>query len=103
MENKQLLDSLYNDVKALGLASDQFDFSVMCGRSPAWFSAIKARNLPLTTDATLTLSYNIRHKAEAIADADTQSGAMRLSDLLIEQAQQQIGRKLARSSGCSFA
>jgi len=103
MKNKELLNTLYNDVKALGLASDQFEFSIMCGRSPAWFSTIKARNLPLTTDAALTLSFNIKTKAAVILDLSAKSDAMRLSNLLIEQAQQQIREKLARNSGCSIS
>ena len=102
MKNDELLNSIYNDVKALGFVSNQYDFSVMCGRTPAWFSAIKARNLSMTTDAVLTLSYNISRKAENVVDASTHDKAISLSKTLIERAQAQIGAKLSRYSGCSL-
>ena len=94
MRNEQFLDDIYNDVKALGLVSNQCDFSVMCGRTATWFSAIKARRLNMTTDAALTLSYNIRTRATDMVDAKVYVNALRLSERLVEEAQAQIGRKL---------
>jgi len=102
MRNSDYLEDIYNDLKALGFVSNQYDFSIMCGRTPAWFSCIKARRLPLTTDAALTLSHNIKAKANTINDAKLHRHAITLSKILIEQAQQQIGAKLARHSGCSL-
>ena len=94
MSNDDFLDTIFSDVKALGLVSNQYDFSVLCGRTPAWFSAIKARRLPMTTDAVLTLSHNIRQRASSIVDVKQYQAAMTLSDALITQAQQRIARKL---------
>ena len=102
MRNEELLNSIYDDVKALGFVDNQYDFSVMCGRTPAWFSAIKARNLSMTTDAVLTLSHNIRSKAENVIDASIHDKAISLSKTLIERAQAQIGTKLARMRDCSL-
>jgi hypothetical protein len=102
MRNSDYLEDIYNDLKALGFVSNQYDFSIMCGRTPAWFSCIKARRLPLTTDAALTLSHNIKAKANTINDAKLHRHAITLSKILIERAQQQIGAKLARHSGCSL-
>jgi hypothetical protein len=102
MRNSDYLEDIYNDLKVLGFVSNQYDFSIMCGRTPAWFSCIKARRLPLTTDAALTLSHNIKAKADTIIDVELHRHAITLSTSLIEQAQQQIGAKLARYSGCSL-
>ena len=101
MGNKQFLDNIYNDVKALGLVRNQCDFSLMCGRTAMWFSAIKARGLHMTADAALTLSHNVRTRAVELIDAKQHSAAMTLSERLIEQAQAQIGRKQMRLFGCS--
>ena len=100
MRNSDYLIGIYNDVKALGFVTNQYDFSIMCGRTPAWFSAIKARRLPLTTDAALTLSHNIKAKAQAIIDAELYDQALNLSTSVIENAQQQIVEKMTRHSGC---
>ena len=101
MRNDELLEQIYNDVKALGLVEDQWTFSNMCGRTGTWFSCIKNRNLPMTSDAFLTLSHNVRTRAVELIDAKQHSAAMILSERLIEQAQAQIGRKQMRLSGCS--
>lgn len=99
MRNDDFLNSIFIEVKTLGLVSNQYDFSAMCGRTPAWFSAIKARQLPMTADAFLTLSFNIKHKAKTIIDVKAHSAAMRLCDRLIEEAQKQAGEKAARVLG----
>ena len=98
MENKQFLDNIYNDVKALGLVRNQCDFSLMCGRTAMWFSAIKARRLHMTADAALTLSHNIRTRAKDMLDARVYVSALRLSERLVEEAQTQIGQKLQQIS-----
>ena len=94
MKNEDFLEFIYSEVKALGFVGNQYDFSVLCGRTPAWFSATKARRLPMTTDAALTLSHNIRQRASDIVDVKQYQTAMALSDALITQAQQRIARKL---------
>jgi hypothetical protein len=100
MRNSDYLKDIYNDVKALGFVANQYDFSIMCGRTPAWFSAIKARRLPMTTDAALTLSHNIKAKAQNIIDAELYHHAINLSTTVTENAQRKIGEKIARHSGC---
>ena len=101
MNNEQFLEQAYNDTKALGFVDNQWDFSLMCGRTGAWFSCIKAKNMPMTSDAFLTLSHNIRTRANETVDAIAHRAAVSLSERLIEQAQAQIGRKQMRLSGCS--
>jgi len=94
MGNKQFLDNIYNDVKALGLVRNQCDFSLMCGRTAMWFSAIKSRRLHMTADAALTLSHNIRTRAKGMVDATVYGSALRLSERLVDDAQAQIGQRL---------
>jgi hypothetical protein len=102
MNNEQFLEQAYSDTKALGFVDNQWDFSLMCGRTGAWFSCIKAKNMPMTSDAVLTLSHNIRIRAVELIDSTQHSAAVSLSERLIEQAQAQIGRKQMRLAGCSL-
>ena len=101
MRNDEFLEQIYNEVKALGLVADQWAFSNMCGRTGTWFSCIKKRNLPMTSDAFLTLSHNLRTRAVDLIDPAQHSAAVLMSERLIEDAQSQIARKQAHLSGCS--
>ena len=103
MENETLLNSIYEDVKALGFVNNQYDFSVMCGRTPAWFSTIKARKLSMTTDAFLTLSHNLKLRSASIEDQLIKDRAVKLSIDLIDHANARIGRRLGRFFDCSPA
>ena len=101
MRNDEFLEQLYREVKSLGLVADQWAFSNMCGRTGTWFSCIKQRNLPMTSDAFLTLSHNLRTRAHDMVDAKQHGDAMALSQRLIEQAQAQIACRQKHLSGCS--
>lgn len=96
MKNDEYLNSIYDEVKSLGFVSNQYDFSVMCGRTPAWFSAIKARHLPMTVDAYLTLSMNINRKANELSDRKIRKRALSLSQALVDGAQQQLSDRANR-------
>lgn len=96
MNNDYSLNSLYDEVKALGFVSNQYDFSTMCGRTPAWFSAIKAKRLPMTADAFLVLSYNINRKASLIIDVNIHAKSLSLCKRLIENAQAVANAKASR-------
>ena len=98
MRNTQYLENIYRDVKALGLVANQYDFSVLCGRTPAWFSAIKARGLPITPDAMLTLSYNLRCRASDVLNLEASDSAVMLSERLVGEAQELIGQKVTKLS-----
>jgi hypothetical protein len=91
MDTNTFLETIYTELKALGLVGNQYDFSVMCGRTPSWFSTLKARNLLMTTDAALTLSYNIREHAGKMPESKT---ALALSEQVMVYAQQRIAQKL---------
>ena len=93
MKNSEFCEQIYQQVRALGLVDNQWDFSVLCGRTPAWFSGIKARGLPMTTDAMLTLSHNVQSQANEVADEPLCKRVNQLSCQLISEAQAQIARK----------
>ena len=96
METNIFLARVYADLKALGLVANQYDFSELCGRTPAWFSTLKARRLPMTTDAALTLSHSIRRLAASMVDAAQHDAAVALSDRVLEHAHAGVSRRLAR-------
>lgn len=95
MDTNTFLDKLYNELKAMGLICNQYDFSVMCGRTPSWFSTLKARGLPITSDAALTLSHNIRRRTENIIDIVHYETAQRLSQQVVDYAQHRIAQRQA--------
>lgn len=96
MKNEQFLEQIYEDVKALGLIANQWDFSLLCGRTGAWFSCIKARSLSLTADAALTLGLNIKSRMDNCDDEQKCAVAEKLSALLIERFQMRIRKRQER-------
>jgi len=95
METNAFLDHLYAQLKALGLVANQYDFSLLCGRTPAWLSTLKARRLPMTTDAALMLSLSIRRMAATMLDAAQHDAAVALSDAVLAHAHARAERRLA--------
>ena len=93
MGNIHFIENTYENLKALGYVANQYDFSVLCGRTPTWYSAIKARKLPMTADALLTLSYNIKTQASS---ADNSAAAEELREQLLALAEAGVAKKLAR-------
>jgi hypothetical protein len=93
MGNRDFIEHTYEDVKALGYVANQCDFSILCGRTPTWYSAIKARRLPMTADALLTLSYNIKTQ---VPRANDSVAALELREQLLVQAEAAVAKKLAR-------
>jgi hypothetical protein len=93
MDTNIFLETIYTELKSLGLVGNQCDFSVMCGRTPAWFSTLKARRLPMTSDAALTLSHNIRLQATTKVDGDRYDHVIALSEAVIRHAQQRIASR----------
>ena len=90
----EFLIFIYNQVKELGLVTSQCEFSIMCGRTPTWFSTIKSRKLLMTTDALLTLNFNVKAKIHLESDAVKKSRAYEICAILIEQAHKQVGKKM---------
>ena len=66
MSNREYLQNIFLRLLALGVAKSANDFSLMCGRTPTWFSCVKSRDLPLTSQAALTLSMSVRERIDSV-------------------------------------
>jgi len=95
MNEKHPIQSIYEELIDLRIIENQTDFSVMCGRTPAWFSCLKARRLPITTDAALTLAFKLRRKAQTSICPHKHDSLMAISERLLECAEQQVVKKVA--------
>ena len=95
MSNIHPTQNIYDELLELKVIQNQIDFSIMCGRTPAWFSCLKARRLPITTDAALTLAFKLRRKARTSICPATHDSLMNISERLLECAEQQVAKKVA--------
>ena len=95
MKEKQSIEGVYYSLKALNIVYNQADFSRLCGKSSMWFSCLKARKLSITADAALTLAYKLRRKARTSICPTTYCELMKISDDLLELAEQKIEKKIA--------
>jgi len=98
MNNKEYSQNIYERLRSLGLAVSTNDFSFMCGRTPTWFSSIKTRDLPFTTQAALTLCLSIRERLEGF-DGDKQA-AMAISEELLVHAGKMAKLKQQQHLAC---
>ncbi len=94
MNEKHPIQSIYEELLELRVIENQTDFSVLCGRTPAWFSCLKARRLPMTSDAVLTLAFKLRRKARTSRCSKTHDGLMAISERLLECAEEQVAKKV---------
>lgn len=92
MNNNHPMQHIYEELKELRVVSSQSDFSRLCGRTPMWFSCLKARDLPLTSDAALTLAYRLRRIAKNSLCEETHKRLMHISDVLLTDAERNIAR-----------
>ena len=60
MSNKQFLQSLYNDVKSMGIVTSQYQFGQLCGRDQSWFSCAKSVNRSMSLSAIVSLAVNLQ-------------------------------------------
>lgn len=95
MKEKHPIQTIYDELLSMRIIENQTDFSIMCGRTPAWFSTLKARRLPITTDAALTLAFKLRRKARTSVCPATHDNLMDISERLLECAEQQVAKKVA--------
>ena len=98
MKNRDYIQNIYLRLTALGIARSADDFSFMCGRTPTWFSSIKARDLPFTTQAALTLCLSIRERLDGF-DGDKQA-AMAISEELLVHAGKMAKLKQQQQLAC---
>ncbi len=95
MKEKHPIQNIYDELLSMRIIENQTDFSMMCGRTPAWFSTLKARQLPITTDAALTLAFKLRRKARTSICPATHDNLMTISEQMLEVAEKQVAKKVA--------
>lgn len=93
MQDDHPIQHIYEELKRLRVVENQSEFSRLCGRAPMWFSCIKARQLPLTADAALTLAYRLRRIAANSLSENTHDQLLRISDVLLENANSKVAEK----------
>jgi hypothetical protein len=96
MQEDHPTQHIYEELKRLCVVENQSEFSRLCGRTPMWFSCIKARQLPLTSDAALTLAYRLRRIAANSLSENTYDQLMRLSEVLLENANSKVAEKVSQ-------
>ena len=95
MEKDDYLDNLYLSIKAIGLVQNQWELSALCGRTPSWFSAIKARQLPLTAAAAINLSIKLRYLANRDEHDSKRDSILALSNSILQDALDRADRRAA--------
>ena len=61
MSNKQFLQSLYDDVKSMGIVTSQYQFGLLCGRDQSWFSCAKSVNRSMSLSAIVSLTVSLQN------------------------------------------
>ena len=61
MSNKQFLQSLYEDVRAMGIVTSQYQFGQLCGRDQSWFSCAKSVNRSMSLSAIVSLAVSLQN------------------------------------------
>ena len=92
-QNTPFLQSLYENCRSLGIVNNQYEFSELCGRRSTWFSASKSRDLPISTQAAVTLAIRLKNIGETEMPRRLRSHAKKLSEMLFAI----IGKRAERS------
>ena len=95
MKKDTSLQNFYEKFQAIGLVQTQDDFSRLCGRTPTWFSSLKARGIPLSVAAAITLQIKLNEFIASGADPSTQKLAARLSDEIMQLAHERCSKEMA--------
>lgn len=90
MDEIRHTQKIYDELKLLRIVTNQSEFSRLCGRTPMWFSCIKARKLPLTSDAALTLAYRLRRIAKNSLSITEHDKLFQISDNLLRKAHEKV-------------
>jgi len=59
MENKQKLQTLFDQVRDLGVVRTQYEFGILCGRDKSWLSSSKSYNRDASLGVLLTLAWKL--------------------------------------------
>ena len=98
MDQKTYLANIYKRLKGIGLVKTQAELSNLCGRRGTYISSIKRSGFPITTDAALSLSINLRNHAISCATQHQCDEALMLSEELEAIARNRaLSRKYQRT------
>lgn len=64
-----LLDhQIFSQLASCDIVTNQYDFSRLLGRSPSYFSAIRAKKLPISVPSLIKLASELQAKAKSDPD-----------------------------------
>lgn len=95
MQTNTSLQILYEKIRSIGLVQTQDDFSRLCGRTPTWFSSLKARRIPLSAAAAITLQSRLNEFIASGVDPSSQEIASKLADEIMQMARERCVREAA--------
>ena len=81
-QHTPFLQSIYQACRDMGLVSNQYEFSTLCGRRTTWFSASKAKDQQISTHAAYMLATRLRALAKTDLPRRLRPHANSLSALL---------------------
>lgn len=82
MENSTYLQSIYENVKSLGVVRSQYAFARLCGRKNSWFSAVKSRNRPMAIAAMISLVINLERLPSDVMSSIGKQRVIELAETL---------------------
>ena len=81
-QHSLFLQNIYQTCHDMGLVSNQYQFSTLCGRKTTWFSAAKARDQEISTHAAYMLAIRLKELARTDLPKKMRPHANALSALL---------------------
>jgi hypothetical protein len=94
MNDETFLQTIFLQFHSLGLANTQDEFSRLCGRTPTWFSSLKARRLSLSTDAAITLHNKLEERIATDLPRKARAQARAMSAQLLDFARHRAASRL---------
>ena len=78
MENKQKLQTLFDQVRELGVVRTQYEFGILCGRDKSWLSSSKSYNRDASLGVLLTLAWKLDRMQETSIEETRKADAKKL-------------------------
>ena len=78
MENKQKLQTLFDQVRDLGVVRTQYEFGILCGRDKSWLSSSKSYNRDASLSVLLTLAWKLDRMLETSIEETRKADAKNL-------------------------
>ena len=94
MTDETFLQTVYQQFNTLGLVATQDEFSRLCGRTPTWYSSLKARRLPMSTAAAVTLHTKLEQRIATDLPRRLRPRARAVSAQLLDFARESSVRRM---------